>query len=868
MADFINDDNITDDLQEGEGKIEDAVNTAGDIKDFIDRHSGQQNTSGDTANGNQSGGDSDSSGQDTENSDSNSSDSPDNKNDSVKTDDAKPENNTGGNQESQTPNNNSVPNKEPANSPKTSDASKQSSGSSTSSSAGQNAAKQGGEGAKEAASEAAKETGKEAGKEVAKEAGKKAAEEGAKQVSQQAVQQAAATTVSSTTGAVAAGTAAGTVVPGVGNAVGALAGLAWSFKDKIFEVVVTVSFIFVVLLLAVIAALPTAVINLTFGLNGGKKDPGPDQVIEENYNEIADLIQKYIDDGYDETIDWIKDNIKDNVPGVSLSKSTIKEILASGDPVYNVNDTTQVVIKDLSLASRQSINPAFVMAVYSASLNNTPHALKDTEDDDSVSEEEGITKFTGTHKKDLKKKLKKKAIQRLMFPASRYGCQITTDEVEVVTYLPTTYEVWVPVQVQIYDVDDNIISRTMYTIGDPMYAQTNTTIKVPDCNLNNPVVVKKVSNTPNGYVWDAFWEFESYKTVEPTEHKEMKTVTQYTYTIPPFDDNCIYDAFGVNPYSLYEDGETYMYEAVETLQNNILETIGKTNADYNVVNVSKKITCTLTSEHGVLWYLFDNVKELEHVETPETDPDSVWYEDGLLRRRMLTTEEFKTYFDLSEWEYASQIQNISIPEMGRMVIRYQKMDPDNPTAAPEIAVAYIYSSKLFTIKTSSFVSPFFQFGADAEIRCYFGYRSPIDGRTQSYHGGMDLGMHGASTFFKPITATATGEVVLSEWTDYGNTVILKHTLGDGSHIYSLYGHLACEQNMTDENYNHASSTPYVSVGQIVQQGEVIGHAGKTYGPNGYATGPHLHFEIRTGGMWGTKVDPMNYVDFSMNYPLA
>ncbi|MFR5780967.1 MAG: M23 family metallopeptidase [Oscillospiraceae bacterium] len=50
----------------------------------------------------------------------------------------------------------------------------------------------------------------------------------------------------------------------------------------------------------------------------------------------------------------------------------------------------------------------------------------------------------------------------------------------------------------------------------------------------------------------------------------------------------------------------------------------------------------------------------------------------------------------------------------------------------------------------------------------------------------------------------------------------------------------------------------VSAGQSVTQGDVIGYVGST----GWATGPHLHFEIRVNG---STVDPLSY--FS-NYTLA
>ena len=52
-------------------------------------------------------------------------------------------------------------------------------------------------------------------------------------------------------------------------------------------------------------------------------------------------------------------------------------------------------------------------------------------------------------------------------------------------------------------------------------------------------------------------------------------------------------------------------------------------------------------------------------------------------------------------------------------------------------------------------------------------------------------------------------------------------------------------------YAHMSAR-YVSAGDSVSKGQMIGRVGST----GNSTGPHLHFEIR---YYGEKKDPMNFV---------
>ncbi len=63
---------------------------------------------------------------------------------------------------------------------------------------------------------------------------------------------------------------------------------------------------------------------------------------------------------------------------------------------------------------------------------------------------------------------------------------------------------------------------------------------------------------------------------------------------------------------------------------------------------------------------------------------------------------------------------------------------------------------------------------------------------------------------------------------YGLAIVIRQDFGyQGQTLYSVYGHLAYS---------------YVTVGQPIQVGEVIGLSGAT----GNVTGPHLHFEVRVG----------------------
>ncbi|MGW7574995.1 M23 family metallopeptidase [Streptomyces sp. NPDC054765] len=101
------------------------------------------------------------------------------------------------------------------------------------------------------------------------------------------------------------------------------------------------------------------------------------------------------------------------------------------------------------------------------------------------------------------------------------------------------------------------------------------------------------------------------------------------------------------------------------------------------------------------------------------------------------------------------------------------------------------------------------------------------------HTGIDF--HAASG--TSVHAVGAGTVVEAGWGGaYGNNIVIK--MNDGT--YTQYGHL---------------SSLGVSVGQHVTPDQQIGLSGAT----GNATGPHLHFEARTGPAYGSDIDPVAYL---------
>lgn len=112
----------------------------------------------------------------------------------------------------------------------------------------------------------------------------------------------------------------------------------------------------------------------------------------------------------------------------------------------------------------------------------------------------------------------------------------------------------------------------------------------------------------------------------------------------------------------------------------------------------------------------------------------------------------------------------------------------------------------------------------------FGYRMHPIFRVGRMHTGVDI----AAPMGRSIVAADDGEVIFAGyWGGYGKATIIAH----GKGLTTVYAH---------------QSRIFVSNGQAVRKGEVIGSVGST----GWSTGPHLHFEVRVDGK---PVNPLGYL---------
>lgn len=116
-----------------------------------------------------------------------------------------------------------------------------------------------------------------------------------------------------------------------------------------------------------------------------------------------------------------------------------------------------------------------------------------------------------------------------------------------------------------------------------------------------------------------------------------------------------------------------------------------------------------------------------------------------------------------------------------------------------------------------------------DVTSPFGWRT-LDG-VPNFHPGIDLGV----PLGTPIYATNNGVIEDAGWNSGGYGIWAK--INNGGGIETVFGHM---------------SNVLVHSGEIVAKGQLIGYSGET----GFATGPHLHYEVRLNG---SAINPAPYM---------
>lgn len=188
------------------------------------------------------------------------------------------------------------------------------------------------------------------------------------------------------------------------------------------------------------------------------------------------------------------------------------------------------------------------------------------------------------------------------------------------------------------------------------------------------------------------------------------------------------------------------------------------------------------------------------------------YDSSLWKMQNEVVEEGK--LGIKEVEY--QITRENGKETSREIIQ------ERIIAEPEPQLVARGTAEIPTKGTGNFIWPV---EGGGRINSGYGWRS---GR---FHAGVDIGARNGT----PILAADSGVVVFEGWDGgYGNSIVIFH-----GHYYTRYAH---------------NSQNKVATGQAVSKGQVIANMGST----GRSTGYHLHFEVRTGGIYGNTLNPLGF----------
>ena len=148
---------------------------------------------------------------------------------------------------------------------------------------------------------------------------------------------------------------------------------------------------------------------------------------------------------------------------------------------------------------------------------------------------------------------------------------------------------------------------------------------------------------------------------------------------------------------------------------------------------------------------------------------------------------------------------------------------------------------IINIKERSRYFPFYKPVKGGRLTTEYGFRTHPVTKKRDFHHGIDIGGLSIGT---PVVATADGEVVESKYHSYlGNFVKIDHNSKEYG-FHTLYGHL---------------KRRYVSKGDIVKRGDIIGELGDT----GRMTAHHLHYEVYKNGR---RINPLQgYYQYKNNY---
>ncbi len=187
------------------------------------------------------------------------------------------------------------------------------------------------------------------------------------------------------------------------------------------------------------------------------------------------------------------------------------------------------------------------------------------------------------------------------------------------------------------------------------------------------------------------------------------------------------------------------------------------------------------------------------------------------------------------FEQMVQVISGNYPEDPLLYVDPATIDPAATEPEQEQILGIVTPATAEKFWSGEFISPAIQYADSTYFTSRYGSRRAYIGKgtdltAEGFHTGLDFG--GGTGL--PITAVAAGKVVFAgPLTVRGNATLIDHGWG----VYSGFWH---------------QSEIKVQVGQMVEQGQVIGLVGGT----GRVTGAHLHWELWVNGI---QVDPMDWL---------
>ena len=178
------------------------------------------------------------------------------------------------------------------------------------------------------------------------------------------------------------------------------------------------------------------------------------------------------------------------------------------------------------------------------------------------------------------------------------------------------------------------------------------------------------------------------------------------------------------------------------------------------------------------------------------------------------------------------VRHLTVAKRDWIIDRVDGVPQQLVTPDPELAAKIALENGYWAVARKKLeLTPFFETGfirpAEGRISGVFGGQRILNGSPRAPHTGLDI----AAPTGTPVHAAADGVVSMEKemLIMTGDTVMINHGYG----LQTFYIHM---------------SKLYVTEGQKVKQGDIIGEIGMT----GRATGPHLHF----GATWfDQRLDP-------------